>query len=141
MTGGGQAVILGTGVIGLFLSLAGLVGLLRWRRRNASLVDQVPSPLTRVSRALRRGQTVPDQDRAVGVLVTEQLALLTLILLSPLLLAVGQVIRAVVQPDGSSAVVLVMFGFSFVVSVAGLALCCRGLLMARRQGIRPERLW
>ena len=53
----------------------------------------------------------------------------------------GKVAQSMPLVLHSLAVVLVLFGFSFVVSVAGLALCCRGLLMARRQGIRPERLW
>lgn len=126
------------GVPATLLPLLGLVGLVRWRTRHPG---QDPSRLARVSRTLRHGGVVPEPDRAVGELVVEQLALLTLILLSPLVVGVAQVVREVVRPDDSAVVVLPLFGVSVVVAAAGLALCARGLLVARRQGIRPRRLW
>lgn len=137
---GVRAMALAVGAPAVLLSVLGLVGLIRWRTRSLGL-GQDASHLVRVSRTLRHGGVVPDADRAVGELVVEQLALLTLILLSPLIVGVGQIVREVVRPDDSAVVVLPLFGVSVVVAVAGLALCVRGLLVARRQGIRPRRLW
>lgn len=135
-----RALVVSSSLVAILLSVGGVVALVRWRRRHPDVQQQI-SRYTAVSRTLRRGGTVVDGDRAMGVLVAEQLTLNSLPLLGTLLLCASQVVRALARPDDSTGLTLVLMLVAISTALGGLTLCARGLLTARRQGIRPGRLW
>ncbi|GAA1901544.1 hypothetical protein [Lapillicoccus jejuensis] len=115
-----------------------LVGHARWRARHAAQVPR-PGRLSEVTRVLRRGDRLTPEQRPLAVAVVEQGALTALTMAGLLVLCAAQIAYAARQPDGG--LLLVLFAAAASIALSALVTIGRQTLVARRQGVRPERLW